>query len=1113
MRLLNVHTFRFEEHHNELDVPPYVVASHRWQAGTEAMIDDIEHQRNTETKGYQKVEGFAKYIREHIAGVNWLWMDTCCVTQHSTKEVDEAVRSMFRWYANAHVCLAYLADVVDPCDKHEFDASQWHRRGWTLQELLAPQLVIFLSRTWNVIGHKLDKRCTNMPTLDVGPSLVPAIAEVARIPESVLYSYEQSGKLTVEEKLTWTVGRDTTKGEDMYYSLLGIFSVDMRLSYGEGRVEAKARLLKKIAKSAQRSDPSSFAAKLVQQPWLTPRKANPQYKGYRYMLDYLERYILLPDDGPPDREQTVVVLSGMGGVGKSETILHFLDTNRKEIRERLWAVFWIDCSSDTAARADFRRISNLYAWGLADDEVIDGVKDRLASSSTPSLLVLDNCDDGSIDYSRYIPSGDQVNVVLTTRLADAGKYASRDSQNKNNKLFKRMEGLDVSSAVELLLDVSETQEHDGRALKEATRIVTAVGFHPLAITVAGSLIQGGEYSLRGYAGALEKQTKSAQGDLLDSDNEQAQYRNISATFDVSAQALAASSDPSAKHALELLDMIAFMHHQGISEGIFVRAWEYEEHVLFCRSEQGEFKYADEQGKMAEVEFEGPPKKKLRTRASNKVLKTSAKDQGRPITPDLNIRHLTQWHATKCRTLLGSQPLRQRLSMFRKARKHLARLSLITVEPNIEDPETMSISFHLLVRAWAGQRNLQQYEAWLSAACVLALSTEGSAVWQPFSAELEPHLIASFSSFASSLGPYSELDHSHRRQICRIWYIYAWQLERVGSPLTVDCCERLLEQTKALAVNGGEDEQVTEAQYLLAVGHRRNGRVEDALKLLEHVVQVEGMKLAEDHPARLASQHALASAYLSNRQVAAAIELFEHVVRVKERSLAEDHPSRLVSQHELAGAYLEDGQVARGMTVLEHVVRIRGRSLVEDHPERLVSQHELASAYLANGQVAQAVELLEHVVQVQERMLAEDHSNRLTCQHGLAGAYLKNGQTVRAVELLEHVVRVGERSVVEDHPHLLVSQHELARAYWGLDRYQEALDLIQHVVRVKQIALRADHPERIRSEVVLAKMQEDMAALEVSEQAETSNQDQAESESEWGDVESEEDADAGAEAGD
>lgn len=43
--------------------------------------------------------------------VKWLWIDTCCINKDSAAELSEAINSMFRWYLNAAVCLAYVADV------------------------------------------------------------------------------------------------------------------------------------------------------------------------------------------------------------------------------------------------------------------------------------------------------------------------------------------------------------------------------------------------------------------------------------------------------------------------------------------------------------------------------------------------------------------------------------------------------------------------------------------------------------------------------------------------------------------------------------------------------------------------------------------------------------------------------------------------------------------------------------------------------------------------------------------------------------------------------------------------------------------------------------------
>lgn len=164
------------------------------------------------------------------------------------------------------------------------------------------------------------------------------------------------------------------------------------------------------------------------------------------------------------------------------------------------------------------------------------------------------------------------------------------------------------------------------------------------------------------------------------------------------------------------------------------------------------------------------------------------------------------------------------------------------------------------------------------------------------------------------------------------------------------------------------------------------RAREAVRLLEHVVDIQEKTLAEAHPNRLASQHELAVAYQANGQIKEAVKLLKHVVEIEKEILAEDHPDRLVSQQVLAGAYEANGQIKDTVELLKHVVEIQERILVEDHPDRLVSQHELARAYQANGQIKKAVKVLKHVVQMEEKTLAEDHPDRLASQYELALAY-------------------------------------------------------------------------------------------------------------------------------
>ncbi|KAK4965191.1 hypothetical protein LTR28_003534 [Elasticomyces elasticus] len=126
-------------------------------------------------------------------------------------------------------------------------------------------------------------------------------------------------------------------------------------------------------------------------------------------------------------------------------------------------------------------------------------------------------------------------------------------------------------------------------------------------------------------------------------------------------------------------------------------------------------------------------------------------------------------------------------------------------------------------------------------------------------------------------------------------------------------------------------------------------------------------------------------YGQSGQTKKAVKLLEHVVRVRKANLAENHPARLASQHELARTYLANGEIQDAVELLEHVVRVREANLAENHPNRLASQHELARVYLANGRIQDAAELLEHIARVEEANLAENHPDRLTSEHSLAYA--------------------------------------------------------------------------------------------------------------------------------
>jgi hypothetical protein len=151
---------------------------------------------------------------------------------------------MFQWYRDAQVCYAYLADV--PVEEKnygrwgsKFRSSTWFTRGWTLQELLAPETVVFFNYGWVEIGTR--------------GSLNELIASITTIDKAFL---ENFGEASVAQKFSWASKRQSLRTEDAAYSLMGLFGVHMPLLYGEGN-DAFIRLQLEIMKSSD--DDSLFA--------------------------------------------------------------------------------------------------------------------------------------------------------------------------------------------------------------------------------------------------------------------------------------------------------------------------------------------------------------------------------------------------------------------------------------------------------------------------------------------------------------------------------------------------------------------------------------------------------------------------------------------------------------------------------------------------------------------------------------------------------------------------------------------------------------------------------------------------------------------------------------
>ena len=160
-------------------------------------------------------------------GLLYLWVDTCCIKKSDSMELQRSLSSMFYWYQQASKCYVWLEDVtlgdfVDeelPC-MTAFSRNRWSKRGWTLQELIAPKSVAFYPREGKFLSTK--------------SMLADTMSAVTSIPIIFLHGAEFS-RFSKESRHSWAQGRTTKIPEDAAYSLIGIFGVTLPMLHADGK--------------------------------------------------------------------------------------------------------------------------------------------------------------------------------------------------------------------------------------------------------------------------------------------------------------------------------------------------------------------------------------------------------------------------------------------------------------------------------------------------------------------------------------------------------------------------------------------------------------------------------------------------------------------------------------------------------------------------------------------------------------------------------------------------------------------------------------------------------------------------------------------------------------
>ncbi|KAL1641603.1 hypothetical protein SLS61_010027 [Didymella pomorum] len=195
-----------------------------------------------------------------------------------------------------------------------------------------------------------------------------------------------------------------------------------------------------------------------------------------------------------DSGTRTLVVWGLGGAGKTQLVLDYVQQHRNEYK----ATFWLEAGRKESLERDFVRLyQTLFglhtsagaetATAISVEDAVTGVKSWFAGQQGRQLMVFDGADtiedgvaDGYIDIKHFLPSAASLAVIITSRSSTA-------------KGMTRLDGVQVSEmeagqAAELFQKYANIPRHDATVKDEVLCIVKELSCLALAVTLAATYV-------------------------------------------------------------------------------------------------------------------------------------------------------------------------------------------------------------------------------------------------------------------------------------------------------------------------------------------------------------------------------------------------------------------------------------------------------------------------------------------------------------------------------------------------------------------------------------------------------------------------------------------------
>ncbi|CCA69846.1 hypothetical protein PIIN_03786 [Serendipita indica DSM 11827] len=689
--------------------------------------------------------------------------------------------------------------------------------------------------------------------------------------------------------------------------------------------------------------------------------------------------------------QRIIVLSGMGGLGKTQLAIHFVE----EHRSRFDYIFFVDGSSEASIQLDL--IAHAKSWSPGCTHLT--LEASLSAFCDPGhknyLLFIDNVDDVNIDLARYLPQSNSGCIIITTRNRSLGHLASQPSSHVE------LEVMNVEEATEAIFRSSRLPTTNGNR-QALVQIAEELGCLPVALIQAGSYIFQSHCTPEEYLDLLKQHLV----DMLEQASADRQRRSVHAAFNISYQKL--------PHELQnFLLLLSCFHFANFPTAIIPSAAKAGFRTkVRCLQEQE----SDSELSIPLLQSIFCPKGGEwddRTLHQYAII--------------LQQYSLASFSPTTGTLMLRLHPLVHKWVSFRTSPIPMAAFRQGAVRLLSCGAAMESLRHHLAPHAEEIIRHtdIETIGADDSAAIAIILQAagqgeQGREVWRRI---------------------LSQLENIHGEKDLRV----ATVMMEIGGDFSGRLTEMETLVMKAIAIReellGRENIDTLKAKGLLCGIYRYAGKVDQAREVQAEVSTILKALKSASQDDKFQVTKWFGSIHTFQGEWAAAERLEKETLEDLKSRLGETHPDTLQAMNNLAYLYYSRAWFKKAEDLWLRVVEVRKETLGKEHLETQRATANLGSVYHAEGRYKEAETLMLEARRVVGRMLGESHWLTLISLGNLGTIYRSQRRITEAEAMFAKVLDLARGAYPESDPIVMRALLALAKFYLSEDEGEKALPLL------------------------------------------------------------------------